>query len=81
MPTVACMTRSICSSRLAHWRVMAFFSRSRSSFMVENASTIALNSLAEARAGEIAVDHFHLGLLAFAGLAGGGDFDQALAQG
>ena len=35
MPTVACMTRSICSSRLAHWRVIAFFSRSNSYFIDE----------------------------------------------
>jgi hypothetical protein len=38
-----------------------------------------LHALAKARPGEILVNHFHLGLLAFGSLANGGDFDQCLA--
>ena len=40
-----------------------------------------MNTLTKTRPGEIAVDHFHLRLLAFGGLACDGNFDQRLAQG
>src|SRR6185503_374807 len=39
-----------------------------------------LNPLTKARAGEIAVDPFNLGLLSFGRLARAGDFDQRLTQ-
>ena len=65
MPTVACITRSICSSRLAHCRVMAFFSLSKSSLHAGERFHDRLDPLAEARAGQITVNHLHFALLAF----------------
>src|SRR3990172_8341811 len=80
IPTVACMTRSICSSRLAHFLVMAFFSLSRSSCIEENASTMAWTRWRNRGPVRLLVDHFHLGLLAFSGLASRSNLNKGMTE-
>jgi hypothetical protein len=79
MPAVACMTRSICSSRFAHCLVMGFLFPIEIFLHRRECLDDGFDPMAEPWSCEILIDHLRLGLLSFQCLPSGGNFDEGVA--